>query len=89
MNHQSLEKEVKFYINDLAALRDRLIALGAEQVQPRTRETNYRFDTPDLALAKTGRALRLRQDQKCIHFQRPHQPGGWRARARGVRGGGQ
>jgi len=66
MNHETLEKEVKFYIHDLAALRGRLLALGAVQVQPRTRETNYRFDTPDLALAKTGRALRLRQDQKCI-----------------------
>jgi len=66
MNHESVEKEVKFYINDLAALRERLIALGAVQVQARTREINYRFDTIDLALAKTGRALRLRQDQKTI-----------------------
>lgn len=66
MNHESVEKEVKFYINDLAALRERLIALGAIQVQARTREINYRFDTVDMALAKTGRALRLRQDQKCI-----------------------
>jgi len=66
MNHETLEKEVKFYINDLAALRNRLLALGAIQVQPRTRETNFRFDTPDFDLAKTGRALRLRQDQKCI-----------------------
>jgi len=66
MNHETLEKEVKFYINDLAALKNRLLALGAVQVQPRTRETNFRFDTPDFDLAKTGRALRLRQDQKCI-----------------------
>jgi len=66
MNHESVEKEVKFYINNLAALRERLIALGAIQVQARTREINYRFDTVDMALAKTGRALRLRQDQKCI-----------------------
>ena len=66
MNHESIEKEVKFYINNLAALRERLIALGALQVQARTREINYRFDTPDLSLSKTGRALRLRQDQKCI-----------------------
>ncbi|HOW90730.1 MAG TPA: class IV adenylate cyclase [Anaerolineaceae bacterium] len=66
MNHEALEKEVKFFINDLAALRNRLLAVGAVQVQPRTRETNFRFDTPGFDLAKTGRALRLRQDQKCI-----------------------
>lgn len=66
MNQQTLEKEVKFYIHDLAALRERLIALGGVQVQPRTREVNYRFDTPGLALSKSGRVLRLRQDQHCI-----------------------
>ncbi len=66
MNKTSLEKEVKFYINDLPALRERLLSLGAVMTQPRTHETNYRFDTPDLSLSRSGRALRLRHDQRNI-----------------------
>ena len=66
MNDSILEKEVKFYITDLAALKDRLLAIGAVQTQPRTRELNYRFDTPDGQLAHSGRALRLRQDTRAI-----------------------
>lgn len=62
MEQTTVEMEVKFFLSDLPALRDRLLSLGAEQVQPRTRETNYRFDTPDRALALSGRALRLRHD---------------------------
>lgn len=66
MNKASLEKEVKFYINDLPALRERLLSLGAVISQPRTHETNYRFDTPDLSLSRSGRALRLRHDRRNI-----------------------
>ena len=66
MDHAPVEKEVKFYIQNLSVLRERLISLGAELVQPRTRETNYRFDTPDGALALSGRALRLRHDVRDI-----------------------
>ena len=66
MNNATLEKEVKFYITNLTALKDRLIAIGAVQTQPRTRELNYRFDTPDLKLSRNGQALRLRQDNRAI-----------------------
>lgn len=66
MEESTVEMEVKFYLSDLPALRERLISLGAEQVQARTRETNYRFDTPEGALTLSGRALRLRHDVRDI-----------------------
>ena len=66
MNKSMLEKEVKFYVTDLEALKDRLLAVGAVQSQARTREVNYRFDTPDGQLSASGRALRLRQDNRAI-----------------------
>ncbi|MFZ5818861.1 MAG: class IV adenylate cyclase [Chloroflexota bacterium] len=60
MNDQ--ETEVKFYINDLGQVEDRLRALGAQLVQPRVHETNLRFDLPDGSLRGAGRVLRLRMD---------------------------
>ncbi len=66
MDHTPVEKEVKFFISDLPGLKDRLLSLGAVMVQPRTREMNYRFDTPDGSLATSGRALRLRHDVRDI-----------------------
>lgn len=62
MDNTPLEKEVKFYITDLVALKNRLISLGANLVQPRTHEVNYRFDDAQASLAAQGMALRLRQD---------------------------
>lgn len=56
------EIEVKFYIEDLPALQARLEALGAELIHPRILETNLRFDTPDGALTRLRRVLRLRKD---------------------------
>jgi adenylate cyclase, class 2 len=56
------EIEVKFYVEDLGALKARLIALKAECVQARTHEYNLRFDTPDEALKHKLHLLRLRQD---------------------------
>lgn len=56
------ELEVKFYVQDLALIEQRLISLGAVLVQPRTFEINLRFDTLDLALTRNLRVLRLRQD---------------------------
>lgn len=60
MDNQELE--VKFYVQDLDGVQRRLMALGAHLVQPRTLETNLRFDTPQGELTRTLRALRLRQD---------------------------
>lgn len=59
-----IEKEAKFYINELNKIEDELISLGAICNQPRTFETNLRFDTPDGSLASSLQVLRLRQDTK-------------------------
>jgi adenylate cyclase class 2 len=56
------ELEIKLYLSDLPAFRARLEALGAQQVQPRTHETNLRFDTPAGDLTRTFQVLRLRRD---------------------------
>jgi adenylate cyclase class 2 len=56
------EIEVKFFIADLAAIEQRLQALGAQLLQPRVHEVNLRFDTPDGELSRQFQVLRLRQD---------------------------
>ena len=66
MNKPPLEKEVKFYLTDLAGYAERLRSLGASLTQPRVKEINFRFDTPDSTLARSGVALRLRQDRRVI-----------------------
>lgn len=66
MTKSMLEKEVKFYITNLDGLKDRLLAVGAVQLQARTREVNLRFDTPDGQLSASGKMLRLRQDNRAI-----------------------
>ena len=45
MRHE--ETEVKFLVEDLVAMRQRLVALGATLTTPRTYEENLLFDTPD------------------------------------------
>jgi adenylate cyclase, class 2 len=57
------EIEAKFYVRRLAEIEKRLQQLGANLIQPRTQETNWRFDTPQGDLRRDGRALRLRRDQ--------------------------
>ena len=61
-NQNNLEVEVKFFIPELAAFRERLLAAGAELVKPRIYERNVRFDTEDERLYKELSLLRLRQD---------------------------
>ncbi len=58
----NLEVEVKFYVLELTAARQLLVALGAELRKPRVFERNVRFDTPDERLRSEGQLLRLRQD---------------------------
>jgi adenylate cyclase class 2 len=53
MRHEEIE--VKFLIDDLAAMRQRLLALGARLKTPRTYEDNWLFDTPDAQLTRQGR----------------------------------
>ena len=57
------EIEVKFYLQDLAAFRQRLLSGGAFLTQPRVKETNLRFDTPQRDLSQKAQVLRLRQDE--------------------------
>jgi adenylate cyclase class 2 len=58
------EREIKFYIQNLKAAEQRLQASGALLTRPRVFEINLRFDTSDYKLFKTGRLLRLRQDDR-------------------------
>jgi len=58
------ETEAKFYIQDLKKIELRLHALKAQPIQPRTHETNLRFDNINNDLQNSSRVLRLRQDEK-------------------------
>ena len=62
MAGQSLEIEVKFLVDDLAAVRQRLLDLGALLHKARVYERNVRFDNPWDELRLQGKLLRLRQD---------------------------
>jgi adenylate cyclase class 2 len=58
------EIEVKFYISNIDAIIEYLEGSGAKLIQPRTLETNLRFDTPERLLSNSYKVLRLRQDTK-------------------------
>jgi adenylate cyclase class 2 len=58
------EIEVKFLIDDLGAMRQRLLALGATLKTPRSYEDNLCFDTPDERLQQQECLLRLRRDHR-------------------------
>lgn len=58
------EREIKFYIQDLPALAERLYICGADLTRERTLERNYMLDTEDWRLRNTGSLLRLRQDDR-------------------------
>ncbi len=60
------ELEVKFYLSELTGLENRLKDHHAKLSQKRVREVNLRFDTPDLALTRAARVLRLRKDNQAI-----------------------
>jgi len=62
MTGETLEIEVKFLVEDLAAVRQRLLTLGATAHKPRVYERNIRFDNPWDGLRTQGKLLRLRQD---------------------------
>jgi adenylate cyclase class 2 len=56
------EIEIKLYLSDLPAFRQRLEARGAGLVEARLHEVNLRFDTPGGDLTRTAQVLRLRRD---------------------------
>jgi adenylate cyclase class 2 len=58
------ETEAKFYIKNLRKIELRLHELKAQLIQPRTHETNLRFDNENSDLRNSSRVLRLRQDEK-------------------------
>ena len=64
MNHEEIE--VKFIIDDLPAMRRRVLAMGAHLTTPRTYEDNLCFDTPEQRLQQQERLLRLRRDRRSI-----------------------
>ena len=63
MSH--LEIEVKFQIDDLQAIRDRLVQIGA-QGERRVFETNIRYEDPHKGLLSKNCLLRLRRDTRNI-----------------------
>lgn len=76
MTTKDQEVEVKFYINNLNALEQRLKNLKAELFQQRVHEINYRYDLPDGTLTRGQRVLRLRQDQHAVlTYKGPAEPG--------------
>jgi adenylate cyclase class 2 len=58
------EIEAKFYVRNLRNIELRLHELKAQLIQPRTHETNLRFDNENNELRSSFRVLRLRQDEK-------------------------
>lgn len=63
MSDKDQELEVKFFIADLKAQEQRIMAHGAHLVHARVHEVNLRFDTSDGELKRGYRVLRLRQDE--------------------------
>jgi adenylate cyclase class 2 len=60
---EHLEIEVKFYLSDMDAIRDRILELGAVSIG-RVFETNLRFEDADNRLIEKKSLLRLRRDTK-------------------------
>lgn len=76
MSEQEQEVEVKFYISNLPAFEQRVKYAGAELLQARVHEINLRYDTPDGALSRAHRVLRLRLDQcATMTYKGPAEPG--------------
>jgi adenylate cyclase class 2 len=57
----AIEHEIKFRIDDLAALESKLCAAGFHVETPRTFESNVLYDTPDRSMRTRTEILRIRQ----------------------------
>ena len=66
MNEHNEEIEVKFVLDDLAGMRQRVFELGATLKAARTYENNITFDTEEGRLRQSGRLLRLRRDRRNV-----------------------
>ncbi|MEM9777349.1 MAG: class IV adenylate cyclase, partial [Chloroflexota bacterium] len=60
----NLEIEAKFQYDDLSAVRERLIRLGAILKKERVYEKNTVYDDAQQSLKNSRRLIRLRQDEK-------------------------
>jgi len=66
------EIEVKFNVNNINAIKQRLRKLEAQIYLSRNFEINFRYDTPDRRLSVESKVLRIRQDsKKWITFKGP------------------
>ena len=71
-NNTTFEVEVKFFVPELARLRERVVAAGGVQKKPRLYERNVRYDTANGRLLAQQHLLRLRQDDGArITFKGP------------------
>lgn len=62
----AIETEIKFRVDDMAALEARLVSAGFRQQTPRSFESNVLYDTPDREMRARTEILRIRQyDGKC------------------------
>jgi len=61
MTANGQEIEAKFYVRDLKAIENRLLALGAICAVPRGFEYNLRFDDAQNSLKRQNKVLRLRK----------------------------
>lgn len=57
----AIEHEIKFRVDDLAALESKLRAAGFTVETPRTFESNVLYDTPDRRMRARTEILRIRQ----------------------------
>jgi adenylate cyclase class 2 len=72
MAKNNREIEAKFFLPELLSIRDVLISSGARISSERGLERNWRFDSPDRRLAKTGEVLRVRMDSSgYLTYKRP------------------
>jgi adenylate cyclase class 2 len=55
------EIEVKFAISSPDSMRTKLRSVGARTLSPRYMERNWRLDTPEGSLSRSGQVLRVRQ----------------------------
>jgi adenylate cyclase, class 2 len=77
-----IEVEVKFRIEDLERLTERLRTAGFRLITPRTHEINTLFDFPDRSLRKQGLLLRLREygERWTVTFKGKAAPGRYKSR---------
>lgn len=73
---KNIEVEVKYRLADSEAIKQRLVAAGAEG-RGKSFETNVRYDTADGGITQAGCLLRLRRDGKIrLTHKAPHAASG-------------